>query len=54
MALPFEYREGSDSKKTRSFKVPKNLYLIGTMITADRSLPPLDVVVKRPLWPVPG
>jgi len=27
--------------------VPKNLYLIGTMNSADRSLPPLDVVVKR-------
>jgi 5-methylcytosine-specific restriction protein B len=47
VALPFEYREGSDGKKTRNFKVPKNLYLIGTMNSADRSLPPLDVVVKR-------
>lgn len=47
VTLPFEFKDGTDGKKTRSFKVPKNLYVIGTMNTADRSLPSLDVVIKR-------
>ena len=46
VTLPFEYKD-NDGKKTRSFKVPKNLFLIGTMNTADRSLPSVELVVKR-------
>ena len=42
-AIPLAYSNGSDD----TFYIPENLYLIGTMNTADRSLAMVDYALRR-------
>jgi len=42
-AIPLTYSETSDDK----FYIPENIYLIGTMNTADRSLALVDYALRR-------
>ena len=42
-AIPLTYSSGPDDK----FYIPKNLYIIGTMNTADRSLAMVDYALRR-------
>lgn len=44
---PYELKDKKNPEKNKTLIIPKNLYIIGTMNTADRSIGSIDYAVRR-------